>query len=129
VVGKIPGTEHFRNCLRHQVELSDKIIGVRVDASLYFANARFLEDKVNSLVAQYPDASHMVLQCSSVSDIDTSALETLRSVDRHLREAGMQLHLSEVKGPVMDQLLRSDFIATMSGKVFVSHYLACEELS
>jgi SulP family sulfate permease len=70
----------------------------------------------------------MVLQCSSISDIDTSALESLRSVDRHLRDAGMQFHLSEVKGPVMDQLLHSDFIATMSGKVFISHYLAWKEL-
>ena len=129
VVGKIPGSEHFRNRLRHQVELSDKVIGMRIDASLYFANARALEDEVNSLIALYPDASHLVLQCSSISDIDTSALESLRSVDHHLRNAGMQFHLSEVKGPVMDQLLRSDFIATMSGKVFISHYLAWKELS
>jgi SulP family sulfate permease len=129
VIGKIPGTEHFRNRLRHKVELSDKIISMRIDASLYFANARVLEDEVNSLIAQYPEANHMVLQCSSISDIDTSALESLRSVDRHLRDAGIQFHLSEVKGPVMDQLLRSDFIATLSGKVFISHYLAWEELS
>ncbi len=129
VIGKIPGTEHFRNRLRHQVELSDKIISMRIDASLFFANARVLEDEVNSLITQYPDASHLVLQCSSISDIDTSALESLRSVDHHLRDAGMQFHLSEVKGPVMDQLLHSDFIATMSGKVFISHYLAWKELS
>jgi SulP family sulfate permease len=128
VIGKMPGTEHFRNRLRHKVELNEKIIGVRVDANLYFANARFLEDQVNSLVAQYPDARHMVLQCSSISDIDTSALESLRSVDRQLRDANMQFHLSEVKGPVMDQLSRSDFIATMSGKVFISHYLAWKTL-
>jgi len=129
VIGKIAGTEHFRNRLRHNVDLDDKIIGVRIDASLYFANARFFEDEVNSLVARYPTARHMVLQCSSISDIDTSALESLRSVDRHLRDAGMQFHLSEVKGPVMDQLLRSDFIASMSGRVFVSHYLAWKALS
>jgi len=129
VVGKIPGTEHFRNRLRHQVELSDNIISVRIDANLYFANARVIEDEVNLLVAQYPNARHMVLLCSSISDIDTSALETLRSVNRHLSDAGMLFHLSEVKGPVMDQLLHSDFIASMSGKVFISHYLAWKELS
>lgn len=129
VVGKIPGTEHFRNRLRHKVELSDKLIGMRIDASLYFANARVLEDEINSLIVQYPHAIHLVLQCSSISDIDTSALESLRSIDRQLRDAGMQFHLSEVKGPVMDQLLRSDFIATLSGKVFISHYLAWKELS
>jgi SulP family sulfate permease len=128
VIGKIPGTEHFRNRLRHTVELSDNMIGLRIDASLYFANARVIEDEVNSLIAQYPDASHLVLQCSSISDIDASALETLRSVDRHIRDAGMQFHLSEVKGPVMDQLLRTDFIKTMSGKVFISHYLAWKAL-
>jgi SulP family sulfate permease len=128
VIGRIPGTEHFRNRLRHHVELSDNIIGMRIDASLYFANARVIEDEVNSLITQYPDAQHLVLQCASISDIDTSALEALRSVDRHIRDAGMHFHLSEVKGPVMDQLLRSDFISTMSGKVFISHYEAWKAL-
>lgn len=128
VVGKIPGTEHFRNRLRHQVELSDRFIGMRIDASLYFANARVLEDEVNALIAQYPAANHLVLLCSSISDIDTSALESLRSVNRQLKLANMQFHLSEVKGPVMDQLLRSDFIDEMSGKVFISHYAAWKEL-
>lgn len=128
VVGKIPGTEHFRNRLRHKVELCDNIIGMRIDASLFFANARVLEDEVNALIAQYPSANHLVLLCSSISDIDTSALESLRSVNRQLKLANMQFHLSEVKGPVMDQLSRSDFIDEMSGKVFISHYAAWKEL-
>lgn len=128
VVGKIPSTEHFRNRLRHQVELCDNIIGMRIDASLYFANARVLEDEVNGLIAQYPSANHLVLLCSSISDIDTSALESLRSVNRQLKLADMQFHLSEVKGPVMDQLSRSDFIDEMSGKVFISHFAAWKEL-
>ena len=128
VVGKIPNSEHFRNRERHDVELNDNIISFRVDASLYFANARFLEDQVNSLVADFSEAKHMVLLCSSISDIDSSALESLRAVDRYLRDAGMKLHLSEVKGPVMDRLACSDFLETLSGNVYVSHYQAWCEL-
>lgn len=128
VVGKIPHSEHFRNRERHDVELNGNIIGFRVDASLYFANARFLEDQVNALVAEFSEAKHLVLLCSSISDIDSSALESLRAVDRYLRDAGMKLHLSEVKGPVMDRLACSDFLDTLSGNIYVSHYQAWREL-
>lgn len=129
VLGKLPGTEHFRNLERHQVELHPDLISFRLDASLYFANARFLEDKINALVAQYPQAQHFVLMCSSINDIDASALESLESIDGYLRRANMRFHLSEVKGPVLDGLKRSDFLSRMSGNIYVSHFQAWTDLS
>ena len=50
-VGLVPGTEHFRNVLRHAVQVDPAILSLRVDESLYFANARALEDCVNDAVA------------------------------------------------------------------------------
>ena len=128
-VGLVPGTEHFRNVLRHKVLVSPKLLSLRVDESLYFANARALEDRINEAVAGRPELQHVVLQCSAINDIDASALESLESIDHRLREAGIALHFSEVKGPVMDRLRGTEFLAQLRGKVFLSHFQAIAELA
>lgn len=128
-VGQVPGTEHFRNVLRHHVATSPRLVSLRVDESLYFANARALEDCINDLVAERPALKHVVLQCSAINDIDASALESLEAIDHRLRDAGLRLHLSEVKGPVMDRLQATEFVARLSGKIYLSHYQAIAQLS
>ena len=67
--------------------------------------------------------------CSAVNSIDASALESLEAIEHRLREAGIRLHLSEVKGPVMDRLKNTDFIRQLSGQVFLSHYQAIDALA
>ncbi|WP_138439986.1 SulP family inorganic anion transporter [Marinobacter alexandrii] len=128
VVGRVPGTEHFRNVLRHDVELCPKVTFLRVDESLYFANARFLEERVMDLVAGEPALKHLVLVCPAVNLIDASALESLEAINERLRNAGVVLHLSEVKGPVMDRLRNTDLLANLSGEVFLSTYEAWQRL-
>lgn len=128
-VGLVPHTEHFRNVLRHQVLVSPRLVSLRVDESLYFANARALEDRVNDVVATHPALEHLVLQCSAINAIDASALESLEAIVLRLRDAGVVLHLSEVKGPVMDRLQRTDFLASLGGPVFLTHYQAIQRLT
>jgi SulP family sulfate permease len=128
-VGLVPGTEHFRNVLRHAVQVSPHLVSLRVDESLYFANARVLEDRVNALVAERPHLRHVVLQCSAINDIDASALESLEAINERLGDAGIRLHLSEVKGPVMDRLKESDLLSTLSGQVYMSHFQAVADLA
>lgn len=122
IVGQVPGTEHFRNILRHTVVTSPFVLNLRVDESLYFPNARFLEDKVQSLVAENPAVRHVVLMCPAVNSIDASALESLEAINARLRDSDVKLHFSEIKGPVMDQLQRSHFLEELSGSVFLSQY-------
>ncbi|QHE86215.1 SulP family inorganic anion transporter [Hydrogenophaga sp. BPS33] len=128
-VGLVAGTEHFRNVLRHAVRVSPRVLSLRVDESLYFANSRALEDRINNAVASHPELEHVVLQCSAINDIDASALESLEAIDRRLRDAGVRLHLSEVKGPVMDRLKSTEFLHRLSGEVFLTHYQAVHQLS
>jgi SulP family sulfate permease len=128
-VGLVPGTEHFRNVERHAVQTEDAVLGLRVDESLYFANARALEDRLNEAVAQRPALKHVVLQCSAINDIDASALESLEAIDARLRDAGVVLHLSEVKGPVMDRLKSTALLQHLRGQVFLSHFQAVQALS
>lgn len=129
VIGLVPGTEHFRNVLRHLVLTSPQVLGLRVDESLYFANARYLEDRINEAVADHPELQHVVLQCSAINDIDASALESLEAIEARLNEAGIRLHLSEVKGPVMDKLAGTPFLKQLSGRVYLTHYQAIAELA
>jgi len=121
-VGQVPGTEHYRNILRHEVITDPTVLTLRVDESLYFANARFLEDKIQARVAGDTGIRHVILQCSAINEIDLSALESLEAINERLREMDVQLHLSEVKGPVMDRLKRAHFLSELTGKVFLSQF-------
>lgn len=127
-VGLVPGTEHFRNVTRHQVITSDIVLCLRIDESLYFANTRNIEDRLNAEVARHPALQHVVLQCSAINDIDASALESLETIEKRLKDAGIALHLSEVKGPVMDRLAKSHFLRNLSGQVFLTNYRALQHL-
>ena len=123
-VGRVPGTEHFRNIHRFTVETDPAILTLRVDESLYFANTRHLEDLILARVTGDDALRHVILMCSAVNEIDLSALETLESLDHRLRDMGVTLHLSEVKGPVMDRLRRTEFLSHLPGQVFVSQFEA-----
>lgn len=129
VVGRVPGTEHFRNIERHEVETEPAILTLRVDESLYFANARYLEDQVYDMVAARPGLKHFILMCSAINEIDMSALESLEAINERLKALGVRFHLSEVKGPVMDRLKTVDFLHHLTGGIFLSQHQAMAELA
>jgi len=127
-VGLVPGTEHFRNIHRHCVQTDPTIVTLRVDESLYFANARYLEDMIYDRVAADTELRHVVLMCSAVNEIDSSALESLEAINHRLGDLGVSFHLSEVKGPVMDRLRGTGFLSELSGQVFLSQFQALMQL-
>jgi len=110
VVGRVGNSAQFLNVRRHEVQTLPHVLLLRVDESLYFANSKYVEDWVLGAAAERPQLRHLVLICSAINFIDASALETLTGLEIRLRDAGIQLSLAEVKGPVMDRLARSDLI-------------------
>ena len=124
MVGQIPGTTHFRNKKRHEVITNPEILSLRIDESLYFPNARYIEDHINNNVASNPEIKYVILECPAVNGIDMSALESLEAINHRLKDGGITLHLSEVKGPVMDQLKRSHFLEELTGKVHLTQFEA-----
>ena len=129
-VGQIPGTEHFRNVQRHQVTTWRGLLLVRVDERLCFANAAEVEDFILRSVGEAPDTRHVVLIASAVNAIDLSALEMLQGLIRSLRAQGITLHLTEVKGPVMDRLERVDLPAELApGRIFLHTFDAVRALT
>ncbi|HEY0906718.1 MAG TPA: SulP family inorganic anion transporter, partial [Methylophilus sp.] len=129
IVGLVPGTEHFRNVARHRVTLCPDVVTLRVDESLYFANARYLEQKVLEVVADNPSLKHVILMCSAVNEVDGSALEVLEAINHHLSALGIGFHLSEVKGPVMDTLQHSCLRQQLNGKIYLTQYQAYAALA
>lgn len=129
VVGRVAGTEHFRNINRHKVETFENILSIRIDESLYFANTRYLEEMIFNLVAEKPRLEHVILMCTAVNEVDMSALDTLQNINDTLLEHGIKLHLSEVKGPIMDKLVATEFFRNLSGAYYLSHNQAVEALN
>ncbi|ORE93081.1 putative sulfate transporter [Stappia sp. 22II-S9-Z10] len=129
-VGCVPQTEHFRNINRHRVETDPSLVTLRVDESLYFVNARFLDDYLQDRLARDDGKiRNVVLMCSAINAIDYSALETLEAINHRLKELGIGFHLSEVKGPVMDRLKTAHFLDELNGKVFLSQFDAWRTLT
>jgi SulP family sulfate permease len=124
IVGRVPETEHFRNVKRHKVFTDPRILTIRIDESLTYLNARWLEEFVLEEVAGQPAIRHLILMCSAVNAIDASALESLEAINHRLSDAGVKLHLSEIKGPVMDGLERSHFLRDLTGQVYLSQNAA-----
>ncbi|OAN83592.1 sodium-independent anion transporter [Jannaschia sp. EhC01] len=128
-VGLVPGTQHFRNIHRHAVETVPEIVTLRVDQSLFFVNARFLEDLLQDRIKPGTDVKHVILMFSAVNEVDYSALESLEAINLRLKDMGIGLHLSEVKGPVMDRLKTSHLADALNGRIFLSQYDAWRALS
>jgi SulP family sulfate permease len=128
-VGLVEGSEHFRNILRHPVKTDPALLSVRIDQSLYFANARFLEDFIYKRVMGHSEIKDVVLMFPAVNEVDLSALESLEAINTRLKDVGIRLHLSEVKGPVMDRLKRSHLLEELTGEVFLSQYDAWRKLA
>lgn len=128
-VGLVPGTQHFRNVLRHDVQTHPAVLTLRIDESLYFANARFLEDYIYDRLADDQDVRDVVIMCSAINEIDMSALESIEAINARLKDLDIRLHLSEVKGPVMDRLKCSHLLDDLTGKVFLSQFDAHQTLT
>ena len=120
VVGRIAGTEHFRNIERHRVETLPGLIALRVDESLFFANAAALEEKVGDLLSQHSDTRCLLLILSAVNRIDTTALIMLDELERSLSLQGVRLSMAEVKGPVMDRLGQTDLGRRLASRIYLS---------
>jgi sulfate permease, SulP family len=109
-IGRLPGTVHYRNTLRAQVTTYPHLLALRIDADLFFANARPVERAIEAALLGRAGITQLLLDLSGVNHIDLTALEGLRELNRNLRTRGVSLSLAEIKGPVLDRLQRSTLL-------------------
>ena len=129
VIGLVEGTQHFRNIQRHHVKTSPALMSIRIDESLTFLNTNSLKGFLINQMSQSPKLQHVIINCSSISSIDFSALEMLEDMNSELNKLNIRLHFSEVKGPVMDKLQHSKLLKHLSGQIYLTHYQAIQDLS
>jgi SulP family sulfate permease len=124
IVGRVPGSEHFRNVERYSVETLPHVLAIRVDENLFFGNATAVERALQSRLAAQPLAQHLLLIMSAVNRIDSTALEMLLSLEQRLAEQGIQLSMAEIKGPVMERLLPTALGKRLEGRIWLSAHEA-----
>ena len=124
ILGQLAGTQSFKNIERHEAVTYDRVVSMRIDESIYFPNAKFLESKVAEIVASNPGIQNFILNCSSVNSIDASGLESLKAVNQRLKDAGIAFHLCEVKGPIMDNLKKTQFYQELKDRIHFTQYNA-----
>jgi SulP family sulfate permease len=128
LVGRFPGTEHYRDAAKFNVETDEMVKTLRIQEALYYANARFLEDRVAEIVSENSEMTDLILMCSGVSRIDASALSSLTEINRRLKRLDIRLHLSEMQSSVRERLYRSNFFEILSGKLYLSQHDAMMDL-
>lgn len=127
LIGRVPGTEHYRNVERYATELTPGVLSLRIDESLLFVNARLLPGLVARRLDAFPETRRVVLQMTPVNRIDLSGLEALSTLQSVLRERGIRLDLSEVKGPVLDGLRAAQWARWFTGRLYLSHHQAVRD--
>ena len=129
VVGPIRGSKHFRNIERHNVEQYNKVTALRIDEILFFGNVCYLDNQLNLLLVQNPCLEHLIVMGSGINHIDSSAVESLLEFNKRLKDKGIKIHLSGVKGPVLYRLKRVNFAEHLTGTIYLSQHQAWQDLT
>ena len=129
-VGRVGQSEHFRNVRRYPVTQHEKILALRIDESLNFANAPYLESLILREAADRPEITSVLLIASGINDIDATGIDVIETIKTELDDMSIRLCLSDVKGPVSDRLAAAGFDPEfLENDVFLSAHLAVSELS
>jgi len=120
VLGRIPGTRHYRNIDRfHEVEDREDLLLLRFDAQIYFANTNFFKEVIDREIEKKGDTlKAIILDAESINNLDSSAVHMLAEVLDELKSAGIEFYMTNVKGPVRDALKRGHLM----GKIGEDHF-------
>ena len=118
-LGRVKSSNEFRNVERFEnLEVYENILILRFDAQLYFANANSFRDHVLHKIKSNNKIRHVIIESSAISSIDSSAVHMLKDLNIFLLSEGIQLYMSNVKGPLRDLLEKNDFIHDQSQQYF-----------
>ena len=128
-VGRIPGTDFFRSNKRYEVEPSPDLIFVRIDENLFFGNATNIETNLFRLSSQPNSPTHLVIVCSAINRIDSTGLQMLSRLNSRLKEIGNSLHLSDLKGTLLENMDKAELNTRISGEIFDTASEAASKLN
>lgn len=128
-VGRLGDSEQFRSVKRYSVQLHEQILALRIDENIFFANASQIEEKLIRRVSGRHGTKHLLLVCNAVNRIDATGLSMLLRVNQQLQRTGVQLHFSDIKGPLMQQLEQTELPGGISGDIFFNADQAFKSLT
>jgi SulP family sulfate permease len=120
ILGRLPNTNIFRN-VEHfpEAETIPGLVILRIDASLYFANAVFLKEKVHEILREHgANLKALILDGSAVNDLDSSADTALHQLSAEFKKNGIEFYIAGVKAPVRDVMKRSGLYAVLGSDHF-----------
>jgi SulP family sulfate permease len=112
ILGRHPdGT--LRDVKVHDLPVSENIIAMRYDGSLYFANVPYFEDAVLEAVANNPNAKHLLIVSDGINELDASGDEVIHHLLDRLRSSGIRVIFSGLKKQVLDVMRQSGLLRTI----------------
>ena len=111
-LGKVPNSDFYRNKNRFaDVIIEKEILVFRFDAQLFYANASFFVERLESMVAEKENELRLiVLDAESINRVDSTGVEMLKEQIRYYQKRGVQFYFAGVKGPVRDNLFRGKIL-------------------
>jgi SulP family sulfate permease len=128
-IGRLGDSQQFRSAKRYNVELHQQVLALRIDENIFFANSTQIEERVLGRALRRHGTLDVLLACGAVNRIDSTGHAMLLRMSHTLAEAGIRLSLSEVKGPLMQELNLARLADKISGKVYFSNDEAMRELT
>jgi len=101
-LGRVPGTNTYRS-VKHfsDAEMFDRILILRMDAQFFFGNVAHLRDALFRKLDRVREPVGAVLDASSMNGLDSTAADTFEALIRELRQQGVEIFVSHVKGSVL----------------------------
>jgi SulP family sulfate permease len=122
VVGKIKGTNEYRNIERYEsLEIANEFVIVRIDARLFYANMNVFRDKVMSLINVKHKTKAVIIVGKAINGIDSSSIQMLINLIDKLKNENIRVYFSGIKGPIEDKLKKSgEWDVSFKDKCFLS---------
>ena len=120
VLGRIDGTNYFRNISRFKdVIINPEILILRFDGELYFANADYFFQKINTLAQEKGKALKLiVLDFESVNGMDSSSSDSLKQQIESFAKRDVKMYFTNVKGPARDTMTRFNIVKELGTECF-----------
>jgi SulP family sulfate permease len=90
--------------IKHHPNLttSTRLVAIRFDGSLYFANIAHFEDAVLGAMADHQAAKYLLVVGDAINSIDSSGEEMIHNMVAQLQQSGVEIVFSGLKKQVLD---------------------------
>jgi SulP family sulfate permease len=119
VLGRLPGTETYRNTKRYfQAKELDKVLILRFDAKLFFGNTTIFQNVIAEETEKRKGLKLIIINAEAINTLDSTAAHMLNDLADDLKQAGIELVFTTVKGPVRDVMVKAKIVDKLGKQHF-----------